>query len=120
MNLTEGNHTLVTPAFSGSADEIMIAARAWLDIVGNLRGLEAQVTSFENRASIIEHLSREVASLQTSLTNASATLTTTDNIPSLKQDLPGEAEVQLDRQASPIKPKFESLGDKLKRFNEAC
>lgn len=92
--LNEDNHPLITPQFSGTAEEITTALRCWADLIENLRFLDVRVTAYNNRSEIIAHLERELQALRAEIDNVSATMTDpASGLPIMSQPIEGNAEV---------------------------
>jgi hypothetical protein len=90
--LKESMHALVTPEFTGTHDEMIAAAGYWISLISQVRNLFNVIPGFDNRASIINQLEKEVAIMKAELENLSATVTTDGNgLPSMGQPAPTNA-----------------------------
>lgn len=90
--LKESMHSLVTPEFTGTHDEMIDAAGYWISLISQVRNLFNAIPGFDNRASIINQLEKEVGIMKAELENLSATVTTDGNgLPSMGQPAPTNA-----------------------------
>lgn len=103
--LQESMHTLVTPEFTGTHDEMITAAGYWVTLISQIRSLFNTISSFDNRAAIINQLEKEVSIMKAELDNLSATITTDGNgLPSMGQPAPtttAPIEVEPEPEADP-------------------
>ena len=91
--LKESMHALVTPQFTGTHDEMIAAAGYWISLISQVRNLFNVIPGFDNRASIINQLEKEVAIMKAELENLSATVTTDGNgLPTMGQPAPTTSE----------------------------
>lgn len=77
--LLESMHSLVTPEFTGTHEEMIGVVGYWVAMITQLRSLFAIVTSYENRSAIIMQLDKEVAIMKAELENISAKPATDSN-----------------------------------------
>lgn len=70
--LIESMHSLVTPEFTGTHEEMIGVVSYWVSMITQLRSLFSTVTSYENRAAIITQLDKEIAIMKAELENISA------------------------------------------------
>lgn len=101
QTLVESMHPLVTPEFTGTHEEQIAAVGYWVTAVSHVRSLFTVITAFDNRASIVNQLEKEVAILKAELENLSATISTDGNgLPSMSQPAPtGSAPIQVEPNA---------------------
>jgi len=65
--------TLRTPVFSGTNEESLSAASAWLNLVTCLRNVPADVTDYNNQVTILQNLQTEIQELLGEVKNSSNT-----------------------------------------------
>jgi hypothetical protein len=87
--LKESMHALVTPEFTGTHEEMISAVGYWVSMISQLRSLFTIISSFDNRAAIINQLEKEIAIMKAELDNLSAKVNTDGNgLPSMGQPAP--------------------------------
>ena len=90
--LKESMHALVTPEFTGTHEEMISAVGYWVSMISQLRSLFTIISSFDNRAAIINQLEKEIAIMKAELDNLSAKVNTDGNgLPSMGQPAPTSA-----------------------------
>lgn len=106
--LKESMHALVTPEFTGTHEEMIAAAGYWIALISQVRNLFNSIPGFDNRASIINQLEKEVAIMKAELENLSATLTPSvgvDGLPSMSQPAPvNTPAIQIEPPGNPVAP----------------
>ena len=86
--LAESMHSLVTPEFSGTHEEMITAVNYWVAVVSQLRTLFITVSSHDNRDAIIKQLGVELAGLNAELGNTTASVVASpDGLSSMDQKL---------------------------------
>jgi len=100
--LYESMHSLVTPEFTGTHEEVIAAVNYWVTTVTHLRSLFGANSSYENKAAIIMQLEKEVGILKAELENVSGKVTTdVDGASSVEQPVPADAQPRADVSNAP-------------------
>lgn len=73
MSKLNESRTLRTPVFSGTNEESLSAARAWLNLVTCLRNVPADVADYNNQVTILQNLQTEIQELLGEVKNSSNT-----------------------------------------------
>ena len=95
--LKESMHSLVTPEFTGTHDEMIQAAGYWITLISQVRNLLNAVQGFDNRAAIINQLDKEVGIMKAELENLSAKMTPGNGLPTMAQPAPTDSpDVQIE------------------------
>ena len=120
--LSESMHSLITPEFSGTHEEMIAAVNYWVGIVSQLRILFTIVPSQNNRDAILKQLMVELAGLNSELNNNTASVAPNPyGLNSMDQvlttpELPAEVEIDLSISNESLNKLRENAGIKLKQI----